>query len=129
MKNLLQIKLLKIKKSNEFIMPDIIRAQAIQQVNRCSNNMNETSMIEPAGFVDVDFTNFIVKRIAIYCDRDNEIIEDVDDKDIIKDYIIEIFREILACNILSNAKRFIMYDRKIEDKASDKIIFLIKQSC
>ena len=69
---------------------------AQHQVHRCSNNMDKTSSAEPAGFIDIDFIDVIAKRITIDCDRDNKIVEDVDDKDAIKDHIVELFRQTLA---------------------------------
>ena len=114
----------KKEKSNENMMLGIIRAQVTHPSNRCSNNVDKTLSAEPVEFVDIDFTNFMVKRIAIDCDTDNEIVECIDDKDAIKDHSTELFRQTLAHNILSNTKNFGTNDGKIGDEASNRIIFI-----
>jgi len=96
------------------IAPNIIRAQVMQPVVRCKENIDKTSSTEPVGFVDIDFTDFVAKQKNVDCDGDNSIdqnsdVEDYQEDDIMKDHIIEPFRQILASKILSNEKRFNMY--------------------
>ena len=60
-------------------------------LSRSSNGIDKKLIEEAAGFVDVYFTNIMIKRIAINCDVDYEIVEDVDGKDVVKDQIVETF--------------------------------------
>jgi len=108
--------------SNRYVAPNIIRAQVMQPVLRCKENIDKTSSTKPVGFVDIDFTDFVAKQKNVDCGGDNSVDQnsDVEDyeEDIMKDHIIEPFRQLLASKILSNEKRFSMYIERIGDQST-----------